>query len=57
MNWYVRRRKPRFLNRGKKRRSVSTLSTPQASDREVEWVDYTEYGIEFQTEKDRQKGP
>ncbi len=30
--------KPRFLNRGKKRRSVSTLSIPRASDRGVEWV-------------------
>ena len=32
--------KPRFLNRGKKRRSVSTLSIPRASDRGVEWVDF-----------------
>ena len=40
--------KPRFLNRGKKCRSVSTLSIPQApvlsevegSDRGVEWVDF-----------------
>jgi hypothetical protein len=31
--------KPRLLNRGKKRRSVSTLSIPRASDRGVEWVD------------------
>ena len=31
--------KPRFLNRGKKRRSVSTLSIPRASDWGVEWVD------------------
>jgi hypothetical protein len=31
--------KPRFLNLGKKRRSVSTLSIPRASDRGVEWVD------------------
>jgi hypothetical protein len=31
--------KPRFTNRGKKRRSVSTLSIPRASDRGVEWVD------------------
>jgi hypothetical protein len=31
--------KPRFLNRGKKHRSVSTLSIPRASDRGVEWVD------------------
>jgi len=31
--------KPRFKNRGKKRRSVSTLSIPRASDRGVEWVD------------------
>ena len=31
--------KPRFLNRGKKRRSVSTLSIHRASDRGVEWVD------------------
>ena len=31
--------KPRFLNRGKKRRSVSTLSIPRASARGVEWVD------------------
>ena len=34
--------KPRFLNRGKKRRSVSTLSIPRASDRGVEWVDFVE---------------
>jgi hypothetical protein len=34
--------KPRFLNRGKKRRSVSTLSIPRASDRGVEWVDFIE---------------
>ena len=32
--------KPRFLNRGKKRRSVSTLTIPRASDRGVEWVDF-----------------
>jgi hypothetical protein len=32
--------KPRFLNRGKKSRSVSTLSMPRASDRGVEWVDF-----------------
>jgi len=32
--------KPRFLNRGKKRRSVSTLSIPRVSDRGVEWVDF-----------------
>jgi hypothetical protein len=32
--------KPRFLNRGKKRRSVSTLSIPRASNRGVEWVDF-----------------
>jgi hypothetical protein len=32
--------KPQFLNRGKKRRSVSTLSVPRASNREVEWVDF-----------------
>jgi len=32
--------KPRFLNRGKKRRSVSTLSIPRASDRGVEWVNF-----------------
>jgi hypothetical protein len=32
--------KPRFLNWGKKRRSVSTLSIPRASDRGVEWVDF-----------------
>ena len=45
--------KPRFLNRGKKRRSVSTLSPsavlgalslskgiPRASNRGVEWVDF-----------------
>jgi hypothetical protein len=36
--------KPRFLNRGKKRRSVSTLSIPRASDRGVEWVDFTGQG-------------
>jgi hypothetical protein len=34
--------KPRFLNRGKKRRSVSTLSIPRASARGVEWVDLAE---------------
>jgi hypothetical protein len=41
--------KPRFLNRGKKRRSVSTLSIPrvlvlsevEGSDRGVEWVDFS----------------
>jgi hypothetical protein len=32
--------KPRFLNRGKKRGSVSTLSIPRASGRGVEWVDF-----------------
>jgi penicillin-binding protein 1C len=32
--------KLRFLDRGKKRRSVSTLSIPRASDRGVEWVDF-----------------
>jgi len=32
--------KPRFLNQAKKRRSVSTLSIPRASDRAVEWVDF-----------------
>ena len=32
--------KPHFLNRGKKCRSVSTLSIPRVSDRGVEWVDY-----------------
>ena len=32
--------KPRFLDRGKKRHSVSTLSIPRASDRGVEWVDF-----------------
>jgi len=31
--------KPRFLNRGKKRRSVLTLSIPRASARGVKWVD------------------
>jgi len=31
--------KPGFLNLGKKRRLVSTLSMPRASDRGVEWVD------------------
>ena len=36
--------KPRFLNRGKKRRSVSTLSIPRASDRGVEWVDLSIVG-------------
>ena len=36
--------KPRFLNRGKKRRSVSTLSIPRASDRGVEWVDFFKGG-------------
>ncbi len=34
--------KPRFLNRGKKRRSVSTLSIPRASGRGVEWVEFVE---------------
>jgi hypothetical protein len=41
--------KPRFSNRGKKRRSVSTLSIPrvlvlsevEGSDRGVEWVDFS----------------
>src|SRR4030043_339028 len=37
--------KPRFLNRGKKRRSVSTLSIPRASDRGVEWVDFKDIRI------------
>jgi len=32
--------KPRFLSRGKKRRSVLTLSIPRASARGVEWVDF-----------------
>jgi len=32
--------KPRFLNQGKKRRSVSTLNIPRASDWGVEWVDF-----------------
>jgi len=32
--------KPRFSNRGIKRRSVSTLSIPRALDRGVEWVDF-----------------
>jgi len=32
--------KPRFSNRGKKRRSVSTLSIPRALARGVEWVDF-----------------
>ena len=31
--------KSRFLNRGKKRRSVLTLRIPRASARGVEWVD------------------
>jgi hypothetical protein len=31
--------KTQLLNRCKKRRSVSTLSIPRASDRGVEWVD------------------
>jgi len=39
--------KPRFLNRGKKRRSVSTLSIPQASDRGVEWVDFFHFFLTF----------
>jgi DNA-directed RNA polymerase subunit RPC12/RpoP len=34
--------KPRFLNRGKKRRSVSTLSIPRALTRGVERVDLRE---------------
>jgi hypothetical protein len=37
--------KPRFLNRGKKRRSVSTLSIPRALDRGVEWVDFVHVSI------------
>ena len=37
--------KPRFLNRGKKRHSVSILSISRASDRGVEWVDF--FGIHF----------
>ncbi|MBE0710953.1 MAG: alpha-mannosidase [Candidatus Aminicenantes bacterium] len=36
--------KSRFLSRGKKHRSVSTLSIPRASDRGAEWVDYLEPG-------------
>jgi acetyltransferase len=32
--------KPRFLKRGKKRHSVSTLNIPRASDRGVKWVDF-----------------
>jgi len=40
LNEYFDGAKPRFLNRGKKRRSVSTLSIPRASDRGVEWVDF-----------------
>ena len=36
--------KPRFLNRDKKRRSVSTLSIPRASDRGVERVDPNDFG-------------
>jgi len=39
--------KPRFLNRGKKRRSVSTLSIPRASGRGVKWVDFQANGINF----------
>jgi len=35
---YVRGAKPRFLNRGKKRRSVLTLKIPRASARGIEWV-------------------
>src|SRR4030043_613260 len=45
--------KPRFSNRGKKRRSVSTLSIPRAlvlsavegSDRGVEWVDFLDRAL------------
>jgi len=37
--------RPRFLNRSKKRRSVSTLSIPRASDRGVEWVDCACFGV------------
>jgi hypothetical protein len=33
--------KPRFLDRAKNRRSVSTLSIPRASDRGVEWFEST----------------
>ena len=33
--------KHRFSNRGKKRRSVSTLSIPRALARGVEWVDFS----------------
>ena len=36
--------KPRFLNRGEKRRSVSTLSIPRALARGVEWVDLESNG-------------
>jgi len=32
--------KPRFLNRGKKRRSVLTLRIPRASARGFQWVDW-----------------
>lgn len=34
--------KPRFSNRGERRRSVSTLSIFWASGRGVEWVDLTD---------------
>jgi PIN domain nuclease of toxin-antitoxin system len=39
--------KPRFLNRGKKRHSVSTLSIPRASDRGVEWVDLAPLDVDI----------
>jgi hypothetical protein len=35
--------KPRFSNRGQKRRSVSTLSIPRAIAWGVEWVDFMRF--------------
>jgi hypothetical protein len=49
--------KPRFLNRGKKRRSVLTLSIPRASARGVEWVDYIKDMIENIGTKRERKYP
>ena len=43
--------KPRFLNRGKKRRSVLTLRILRASARGVEWVDSKASGWEIFAKK------
>ena len=38
---------PGFLNQGEKGRSGSTLNIPRASDRGVEWVDFSRWCIEY----------